>query len=234
MTRHISTIACVLAAVCVLGQPVPVHAKGWDHWWDYLDNLSGPGPFHGGPTISASFLCWHKQVSEVPGRSPSRRATVKQAAVDPFWDPCLYVDWRHLDARPASPFGYTSANLVDFGISLQVSPFFEFGAGVGFSRFQTYYDGVEKPFTVTSHTVTPLRIVVKPLKIFKRTWRDDPRFGALQFVVRDTIRFGRITGADFGAPGSTWESGTEYLRGRYSILLDLLQAVKPAIKLPNP
>jgi hypothetical protein len=222
MTLRTSAVVCALAAVFVLGLPAPAQAK-WAEWWDYLDQLSGPGPFHGGPTISATIVCWHKP----PDRAnAAREANFKRAAANPWYDPCLFADWRHLDARPASPFGYTAADLIDFGVSLQISPFFEFGAGVGFAHFNTYYDGVEKPFGVTSPTLTPFRVVVKPLKLFRKTWRDDPRWGALQFVVRDTIRFGRLTGADFGAPSSTWESGTEYLRGRYSILLDILQAAK--------
>lgn len=210
MTLRTSTISCALV-VCVLARPLPAQALGWDKWWDYLDQLSGPGPFHGKSAIAFTVGCLDQ----------NRSIEVRHALRDPTWrNPCLYIDWRDLDATPKAPYGHVTANLVDTGLSIQVKPFLELGAGVGMASFRTAVG--DREIAKHNFTITPVRIVFRPLRF--RGWSDDTRAGFLQIVVRDTVRFGRLTAADFGASGP-WEAGTEQLIG-VSLVFDVLQALR--------
>ena len=211
MSLRLSVAAWAL--VMCLGGPSPAYAAAWDRWWDYLDQLSGPGPFHGGPTLATTFGCVKEGkfvwVSAVPASDTFR------------FEPCWYFDWRQLSAEPSARFGHVDADLVETGLSVEWR-FLELGAGVGVARFTTAAG--DTTHSVNNFTLTPVRLVFKPLRIFSRS----PRLGFLQVIGRDTIRFGRLTAADFVAPASAWPegTGTEQLLG-VSLVIDVLQAFRP-------
>lgn len=209
MIKRTMVVWCVVAAA-MLGCAPSAHA-GLDDWWDYLDQLSGPGPFRGGPAIGATIGCFED------GRFVWRRAIRERR-----FRPCVYFDWRELSAPPRSPFAEVSANLVDSGVTFHITPYFDYGVGVGLAHFATTVRETE--FTVNNFTVTPARLEVRPLRIF-RQWRANTRAGFLQVVVRDTVRFGRLTSADFGAPSDPWSTGTEHLTG-VTLVIDVLTALR--------
>ena len=199
-----------LVAGVMLGSVPSAHA-GLDDWWDYLDQLSGPGPFYDGPAIGATIGCFED------GQFVWRRAVRERR-----FSPCVYWDWRELSARPRAPFAEVSANLVDSGVSFHLTPYFEYGVGLGVAHFATTVR--ETDFKVTNFTLTPARLVLKPLRAIPE-WRGNTRAGFLQIVVRDTVRFGRLTSADFGAPNDPWSTGTEHLTG-VTLVIDVLTALR--------
>lgn len=209
MRKRMLVVAGLIAAA--VGFPSSVAARGLDDIWDIVDALSGPGPFQGGPTLAATITCWE---------DGAVRFTHAMSNPDRL-DPCLYVDFRDLDVYPKGPFGRVTAKFVETGVSFEQFRVLEVGAGLGVAFFSTTVN--EKDFNVTNFTVTPIRVVVRPLRVGR--WADNPRAGALQVHVRATVRFGDIDGASFGASPSAFRAGTEVLRG-VGLVFDVLQAVR--------
>ena len=209
MIKRTLVVSCVVA-VAMLGCARSAHA-GLADWWDYLDQLSGPGPFHGGPAIGATIGCFED------GRFVWRRA-IRETR----FSPCVYWDWRELSARAKGPFAEVSANLIDSGVSFHITPYFEYGVGLGWAHFGTRVRDTD--FEVNNFTLTPARLMFRPLRAIPE-WRGNTRAGFLQIVVRDTVRFGRLTSANFGAPNDPWSTGTEHLTG-VTLVIDVLTALR--------
>jgi hypothetical protein len=208
MIKRIVVVAGIIAA-SVAGFPSSAPARGLDDIWDIVDALSGPGPFVGGPVLAATIPCWQ-------GRSVS----ILTAPSNPGrLDPCIYVDFRDMYVDPKGPFQRVSAKFVEAGATFQQHAALDVGFGIGVAYFATTVGRVE--YNVKNFTATPLRVVVKPLRLFI----DSPRAGALQVHFRATVRFGDIDGSDFGAPASTFRAGTEVLRG-VGLVIDLWQLAK--------
>ena len=210
MTKRMLVVAMLVVA-SVAGSPSPAAAGGLDDVWDIIDALSGPGPFKGGPVIAATIGC-----------REGRTWKFTRATTDPGkLDPCIFAEFRDLHVEPEGPFSRVTAKLVETGLSFEQYPVLDIGAGLGVAYFATTVGG--KDFNVTNFVLTPVRVVVKPLRIGR--WENNPRAGALQLHFRATVRFGDIDGADFGVPASTFKAGTEVLRG-VGVVIDLLQAVR--------
>jgi len=209
MTKRSLIGVCMIAALVV---SVPSRADaGLDDLWDILEPLSGPGPSKGGPVLAATIMCWE-------GRTPR----VTQAMRNPDWnDPCLYFDFRDLTAEPDAKFELVTAKLVETGVSIEPLDFLELGMGFGRAYFSSSVN--KRKFAFSSPTFTPVRVIVKPLRVGK--WRDSTRAGWLQVHVRGTVRFGDIDGSKFGVAANTFQSGTEMLWGA-GLVFDLLQAVR--------
>ena len=213
MTKRLLVCACLIMA-SVAAFPSDA-AAGLDDIWDVLDQLSGPGPFKGGPILAATIGC--REGRAEGGAWKFTRATTNPGKLDP----CIFAEFRDLHVEPEGPFSRVTAKLVETGVSFQQYPVLDIGAGLGVAYFATTVGG--RDFNVTNFVLTPVRVVVKPLRIGR--WEDNPRAGALQVHFRATVRFGDIDGADFGVPASTFKAGTEVLRG-VGVVIDLLQAVR--------
>jgi hypothetical protein len=210
MTKRLLFVAWLVAAG-VAASPSRAAAGGLDDLWDVLEPLSGPGPSKGGPVLAATIMCWE-------GRTPR----VTQAMRNPAWnDPCLYFDFRDLNAEPDAKFELVTAKLVEVGLSIEPREFLELGMGFGRAYFSTSVN--KEKFSFSSPTFTPVRVIIKPLRVGR--WRDNTRAGWLQVHVRGTVRFGDIDGSNFGVPASTFQAGTEMLWGA-GLVFDLLQAVR--------
>ena len=152
MTKRMLVVALVISA-CVAGFPSRAAAKGLDDIWDIIDHLSGPGPFTGGPVIAATIPC-----------RQGREWKVMQAVSNPSRkDPCIYVEFRDLHVDPKGPFERVSAKLVETGVTFQQHPALDIGAGFGVAYFATTVNRTD--YNVTNFVVTPVRVVVKPLRL---------------------------------------------------------------------
>lgn len=198
-------------AIAAMGFPGRAEAVGMDDLMDIIDKLSGPGPFKGGPVLANTILCWQDGAASIRGASePGAK------------DPCWYFDFRDLHVKPDGTYQHVSAKLVETGISLRPRRFLEIGAGLGVAYFSTTVDNID--YKVRNATLTPLRLIIKPLRIVPKL-RDKRHTGWLQLHVRGTVRFGDINGADFGVPANTFDAGTELLWGG-GLVIDLLEAVR--------
>src|SRR5687767_11806956 len=100
MTKRTLVVWCVVAAAMLSGAS-PAYA-GFDDWWDYLDQLSGPGPFKGLPVLAATIGCRQDGAWQFSRAVSDPRRT----------DPCLYVDFRSLSVEPKGPYNKVTAKLV--------------------------------------------------------------------------------------------------------------------------
>jgi hypothetical protein len=205
VTYRIVRTTLLLIAALLAGTPQPSEAKGW---WDHLEQLSGPGPFSGPPGVAASIVCFK-----------DGRATIKAMDKPTKADPCLYVDYREMSVKAKDPYPEVTAKLTEAGLSFELFSILELGAGMGVARFGT--EGVP---TTTNFIATPLRIVVKPLRIVPK-WRANKNAGFLQVIVKDTVRFGRLTGANFGVAPEVLDVGAETLWS-LSTIIDVMQLIR--------
>jgi hypothetical protein len=210
MTKRMLVIAGLVVSVAGF----PSHASAaWGDLWDVLDNLSGPGPFHGQPVATGKIVCWRD------GEPDVKRAG---AGLDRN-DPCLYFEFRRLHVHPQAPYSEVWAKMFGLGVEFQQTPWLDIGASAGTARFATTVGTAD--FTVTNFVVSP-RLVFKPLRVF---WPNKRRLGFLQMHYRPTIRFGQVDGSDFGVPASTFSAGTEFMpKGGSWIVVDVFELLRPS------
>ncbi|HEV3215741.1 MAG TPA: hypothetical protein VGZ27_08460 [Vicinamibacterales bacterium] len=202
MTNSALRFAALITIVLLLFPP-PASA-GWDDVWDYLDALSGPGPFTGNPGIPFYPICWDHDKAKVFTYLPDADSKY----------PCLYVDVRALSVGARAPYDAVTVKLIDAGATWHPYKFLDIGAGGGFNRFRS------KDIITYRFSVTPLRVVVTPLA----TLTSSPRARALQYFVRETVMFGHLTGDNFGAPRGALNVGAEKLTSA-GFLIDFSQLI---------
>ena len=213
MQRRLTVAAMIVAAVFGFAQSA--HAS----IWDILEELSGPGPFHTDKgNVLVSGFCQglikngleHEPAtpfgipSKVRQFKPGSPADVRNAA--PLVDilpntPCFFVDFRTLATDPDED-NFTKevhAKALEAGVTFPVRTQLEIGAGVGFIRFTTG-DVVTPRFTMT-----PLRVVFKPLLLFPKL-RENHRYAFLKYYVKETVIVGRLRGKDFDVADSVFSN----------------------------
>jgi hypothetical protein len=182
---------------------------------DWMEELSGPGPFTGYGGITAT-IC---DFRESPGAL--RLGQTK---------PCFFVDYRHLRTREkddASEFGKVRANAFDFGVSWQLFRFLELGAGGGVILF----DGNKDP---ARPTLTFARLAIKPvlLMIPYDCWEEHQTWAKWASVVKLYFKEGiilkNVNAGDFGvAPGaSTFDVDYDKVTS-FGVMFDVTEFWRP-------
>lgn len=178
----------VCAVALLLLTPIPSEA-----WWDWIKELSGPGPSKGHqPTVIAT-VC----VLEWFDDSPLSEK-----------DPCIFVDRRAYFTIPeenAFP-NEVEFQAWDFGASWRLAGNrLQLGAGAGFMRFTSddQIDNIGE--TVTRRfTLTLPRIVLVPLRFIPGVPKDNGFWATtarvVKFHVRMNIIIPKIDAPDFGVP----------------------------------
>jgi hypothetical protein len=210
----------ILAAALILA-PSVAQAQVW---WDFIESLSGPGPFQGfggywrvacskANTFRAAWdvdwTCWNDSSSEI-------RHIVEVRGLFPASD-----DSRaRLVVSPADT-RQVRASKVDAVASIRVLPSLDIGAGGGFIRFTG--EDVNDDLRAT---IIPLSLTYTPLALMGST----KGTGRLLRIRLETmyIPFG-FTGADWGQPGLSQSlyatDGNWVLTG--GLLIDLGAFMKP-------
>lgn len=205
---EVSAMKCLrvwAVASMVLFAPVAAHAN----IWDWIQELSGPGPLHGRGNVLTT-LC--------PGalRGPFNKehpATVESIPPDGAFDkrPCFFADLRrlqnHRDEKDLDRDNFPAAvNLTayDFGVTWQFGPGrpLELGTGVGLAVFRGRPDGASIMTTTPRFTVTPVRGVVTPLALVP-AWQRNRFARILKFHAGWILIPGTIDATDFGVPLGT-------------------------------
>jgi hypothetical protein len=185
-------VLLVAGLVCsvVIGSPRPASAS----LMDWLQELSGPGPFNGRAWNAMLDVCPGKGEQDTEHFFASENDSKEPAA-------CIFVDKRRFRNADGDNFG---AGRIDVGIwelggSVRVHR--AVSIGFGFGRIGFSSQGGEKDTWV----LTAPRIVVKPAMLFgsAKFWNDrNPGWLALasifKYYVKDNVIAGRLTGADFG------------------------------------
>jgi hypothetical protein len=133
------------------------------------------------------------------------------------------------DPRPQRGFPEVQVSLYDTGVSVSYKYFFTVGAGAGLARFVS--TGPTDDLVKTSFTITPVRVTVSPLELIpllsRTTLREDKwrqTLGAVKYYGKVICFPGHLSGADFGAPTSTYKSDGE-CRLSHGIQFDILDLV---------
>ncbi len=218
--------------LALLGVLWPVAARAQGGWLDYIEQLSGPGPFKNGPAISLRVSCfdapadvrdagsatWERPVAWVLSCSRSDRETLGYLEVRAAWagtdDQALFQD------RPNELVGTTTAHVAELLAMRQFDRAVGVGAGAGWIWFSgSNLDGHPGRLLLTplSISASPLRLVTTSRWMQAVTVRFEEQWVTKGFVATD---FNRIS-------TSTYSSGGELLRS-VSILVDVF-ALKDVI-----
>jgi hypothetical protein len=229
MTRRLRLSLLTLALSLSAAAPA---AAGIADWISWIEELSGPGPFHGYTASVDRLVCW----SEPLGGGPLERSSTIGAGRT---DPCRagrdagerrvraylsvelgrYKSSRNVLApQPESDefqVGLTRTSVMVFG---RLAPGLEAGAGLGFNRFSG--DGLRESYSFTRVSV-PLRVRVLP-----GMWVDPgSRFAR---AIHLNAGFDRLPSsfdaADFGQVGPFREEG-ESLASVY-VGVDVLSLIR--------
>lgn len=174
MKKFFCITSLVVIALLVSSRPAQAKIIDW------LEQLSGPGPFGTRGSVLVSGGCVQPDLPRL-GIDSTTPATT----------PCWFFDLRRFHADADEFFNAVNAEAYDFGATFQVRRPIELGFGMGFIRFSS--NGVN----TTKVTTTPLRVVVKPL-LFVPKLQDKKWAGFLKYYVRESVIWGRLTQDDFG------------------------------------
>lgn len=205
--------------------------------WDWIQELSGPGSFHGRGNLLGT-ICRGGLLGAYDEAHPSQ---IKSIPPSGRFDkrPCLFVDTRRLenhkeatdldrDNFPAK----VQLTAYDFGVTWQFGPArqFEIGTGVGLVAFSSRPDGASTTTSTHRFTITPIRVVMMPLTVVPHLQRN--RFARLvKFHVGMLLIPGQIDATDFGVrlgtgPGeSSWSARNDKLLSR-GFLLDFGELIR--------
>lgn len=213
-----------LLLVCLaVAWPDAAQAKTW---WDYLEALSGPGPFKGKVNLTANVYC-AGQISNVGGKR-ERSDTFKPPLFDdhPNWlgrstlpatlaevsaTPCVYFDYAKLEAEGAAArFTFpVQATFLETGLNYRLLHSLEVGAGLGLLTFRTQTTATD--IVVHRAALTPVRLTLMPLHALpalrKRSWP-----GAFQVYFRQSFIVGALDGEDFGIAADQFREESEFVR----------------------
>ena len=188
--------------------------------WDLLEQLSGPGPFHGYnlKNFLLSGGCGAGVSGENAGDNPllGIPTTVKPST------PCFYFDFRTLDADPDPARGFSKVDLkaYEFGVTFPVRPQIELGAGIGWFHFNSH--GVSK----NQFAGTPLRVVFKPLLFIpNQSDTQKRRLAFLKYYVKMTVIKG-MAGENFGVSNLVFDERNQHnFLTSGGFLIDVLELV---------
>lgn len=203
-------IAALTAAALLFAQP----ASAGDGMWAWLSSLSPPGPFTGDrfgwPALLATACRQDGDWKLSPFGTHSadqtnRRGTTEGAQGHPIL-PCAYVEWVHFKSEsdfkgnPDSVAGYPEIHVrqFDIGMSVRLHDALDIGGGYGRIWFRHDDEATGTEATKAKFTITPVRVVMRPLLFFvpENRWR--PFAGAVSVYWKEVFVPGPIRGDDFG------------------------------------
>ena len=122
MRRNVPLVSLVL--ILIMGFPRPAKAN----LWDWVQEYSGPGPFHGHYYNSMSALC--------PGKITGADNSEKRVLNTPYRpdrdNTCIYFDYRNFNNEDDDNFpASVSTKFYEVGVSARVHRAVEIGFGLG-------------------------------------------------------------------------------------------------------
>jgi hypothetical protein len=238
-------LVCVgLAFLAVVAMPAP--ARAGIGWWDYLEEMSGPGPFdRRGPlgifTVDTGVACridapaandqavrgsrWvfanSADCALDPTRSGPRRVTnffsVRLGASSTEDNRPLFSD------RPNELQGKVTAWTVEAKFTRRLDASIELAAGGGV----IFFTGDTIDHRIARPTVTPLSVVFTPIGLFHRT-NPQKYDGLIGLRFEEIGVLGGLQATDFNRRStSSFQSDNIDLIRRFSITIDISPLVFP-------
>lgn len=216
-------LCSALVLVAVLA-PRPAYAG--KSWWDFLEALSGPGPFKGKTHFMFEGVCAGSTDTGASGKPRELKwigrphDSSPRSLEDIARRPCLYVDLARLEAPERPPYPHAVvATFSEVGVSYAVIRPIDLGIGVGVLRFSTPMSSGTR--TETRAVLTPIRFVVKPLfmipSLQKQEWPD-----VLRVYFKQSLLIGGLNGGDFGADPAVFSEPSEFVRS-FGLVIDVGQ-----------
>jgi hypothetical protein len=187
-TKKALSIGILVLAAFML---TPARADAHAGWWDWIEGLSGPGPFSNGWVVDFRPYCSVRdQAADAPrpGEQPKEQWTsafdgstaakhclvnsnevrgyfeVRGGVISTAEDKGLFHD------KPYELQGKAKAHHVQVAFMRQIDPMLAVGAGAGVM----WFNGSNIDGTVSRFTFTPLSIAMSPLRLVNR---DNRRLG---------------------------------------------------------
>jgi hypothetical protein len=229
----------VIAMMLVTTVALPARAFASYGWWDWLEQLSGPGPFSNGHVFDVHLACvidtalisgaagrtqggatgksleWRHIFKDEPGRGDCLRnsnAVVSFVEVRGGW--VTTPEQAMFSDVRGELVGQVRANLVQTYAMREVGAF-AFGVGAGLM----WFSGDKLDQTPTRLVVTPLTVAFMPLQLVAKN-SAKARF----IVVRGEgiVPVGRLRATDFNKTSSSkWEAHSELVKS-LSVTFDVL------------
>ncbi|MGE3509671.1 MAG: hypothetical protein AB7N65_12400 [Vicinamibacterales bacterium] len=227
MKRWLCSALVLVAALA----PRPAYAG--KSWWDFLEALSGPGPFKGKSHYMFEGVCagptdtrtsdQRRELTWIGRPSVSGPPSLEDIARRP----CLYFDLARLEAPARPPYpDAVAATFSEIGVSYALIRPIDLGMGAGVLRFSTPTPAGAR--TETRAVVTPIRFVVKPLfmipSLQKREWPD-----VIRVYFKQSLLIGGLNGGDFGADPAVFSEPSEFVRS-FGLVIDAGQLVRIATR----
>ena len=208
------TRVVLLAALMALW---PAHAQAARGFWAWLEELSGPGPFHGKPIVSLTVACFDADYSlESCSRDFKRE---RPTLVVRFGSLHTEDSPRFVDLPPNDPDNRGEVRVipVSFGVMYHPHPALALGPSVGFMRFSG--EGFSPFYKVA---LTPMSMAVTPLAF--GGWKDERLARILRFELETSFVPQGFKGSDFDNLRTRFDSGPEFLT-RFATVIDLGELV---------
>ena len=218
MLRHL-LVATIVVGGLVLPRPAYAHAG----WWDWLDAMSGPGPFSNGIMLDMRLACRIEK---------DQPATQDDASWAPFSNlDCLtssrkvkgYFEVRGgrvttdekplFSDAPNERRGRVAAHLVSGLFMRQFDPTFALGTGAGW----IWFSGVNVQGHPGRFAFTPVSIAFTPLKVFAPSSR---KAGFIVIHAEEIAILGRIKATDFDPASKSSFSTNSDLVTSIAVTLD--------------
>jgi hypothetical protein len=164
--------------------------------WDWLEELSGAGPYHSRGNLSGTLYCNKDSVN-----GQNLGGWFKPLGRDSTKHVCYYADVRLFKANEDNRFKETSIDMYEAGTMfrpIRDIPAFEVGAGAGFMHMNS--GGI----TSDRFTISFPKVALKPLLLIgplqTRAHSDD--YGFIQLYFRETRTVHAFSASDFSTqPG---------------------------------
>jgi hypothetical protein len=202
MRRATSLVGLVLIAL--IGSARPARAD----FWDWLQEFSGPGPFHARAPNLMFDIC--PQTTTTSNGDKVRflrdfeirdedRSRVGNGDAGQHVT-CFFADFRFFENREDDNFGLSGVklNVVELGASARLHRALVIGFGAGAMQISS------SNHTAWKAVFTGPRVVVKPLLLYGSNsfWAQHEKlhlvFGSVKYYFKENIVLGHLQGKDFG------------------------------------
>jgi len=157
--------------------------------WDWLDQLSGPGPFSTRGNAAFTVHC---------NRSGPGSGWLQLLDSAGSRGPCVFVDIRRFTSREDDKFFRVNVTIAEVGPSYRIAPPFEIGFGAGIFHIASRGESGNQ------FTLSFPRLVFMPL-FLKESWQKHSDLSFFQAYFRQTRIIGELNEEDFRLkPGQTF------------------------------
>jgi len=198
--RIVRVNALVLLVMLIWVQPARAD------WWDWLEELTAPGPSHSRGNIALTIYC---------NRDKANDRSVKGTPMDGGWFKplsknstqhlCYFADVRRFKSEEDARFFPARIEMYEAGPTFTLSQNVPIEIGIGAGLMHIDSSGIK----ADRMTISFPRIVFKPLLLL-HSLKESPNsadYGFFQLYFRETRVFGEFTASDFNTkPGYTFQS----------------------------